>query len=229
MPELIDVSGKTILITDDNPVNVQLIKSILEKNGYRTASADNGKACIDMAAQINPDLILLDIVMPETSGIEVCRVLTENQPTQSIPVIFVTADTDNSTLKEAFEAGGTDYVCKPINNIELLARIKSVLIQRELTKQLMQDEKLQGILETAGAVCHELNQPLQYLSGCSELILMNLSDDHPVHKDISKMKLQIEKMGEITKKLMGITSCETRSYAGNNRILDINRSSESLF
>ncbi len=228
MSELIDVSGKTILITDDNSVNIQLIKSILKKNGYRTAGAGNGKDCLDMAATFNPDLILLDIMMPETSGIEVCRILKKNQSTQHIPIIFVTADTENSTLKEAFEAGGTDYVCKPINTIELLARIKSALIQQMLTKKLMQDEKLQGILETAGAICHELNQPLQYLSGCSELILMSLSDAHPVYKDISKMKKQIEKMGKITRKLMGITSYETRSYAGNKKILDIHKSSENI-
>ena len=227
MPELIDVSGKTILITDDNPVNIKLITGILTKNLYQTASAINGRECLEAAKNLSPDLILLDIMMPETSGIEVCKMLRHNKDTQNIPVIFVTADTDNATLKAAFEAGGTDYVCKPINNIELLARIKSALIQRELTKKLLLDEKLQGILETAGAICHELNQPLQYLSGSSELILMNLTDDSPVFKDISKMKQQIEKMGKITKKLMGITSYETRSYAGNKKILDIHKSSSS--
>ena len=126
MPELIDVSGKNILITDDNPVNVQLIKSILEKNGYCTASTDNGKDCIDMAARINPDLILLDIMMPETSGIEVCRVLTETQSTQNIPVIFVSALIDYDEKIRAFKSGAVDYITKPYHLSELNARIKAI-------------------------------------------------------------------------------------------------------
>ncbi len=228
MSYVLNVTKKTILITDDNPVNIKIIKTILEKTGYQTDSACNGKECIKISERINPDLILLDIKMPGTSGIAVCRSLKKQEYAQNIPIIFVTADTDNSTLKEAFEAGGTDYVHKPINRIELLARIKSALIQQEFTKKLILDEKLKVILEMAGAVCHELNQPLQYISGSSELLLMTTPKSDPLYEDLYKMKQQVDKMGKITKKLMGITTYETKNYVGETSIIDINKASKEV-
>ncbi len=226
MSDIFDITQKTILITDDNPVNIETMKLILEKTGYQIESASNGKECIEKTEKTKPDLILLDISMPGTSGISVCRSLKKQEYAHNIPIIFVTANTDNSTLKEAFEAGGTDYVRKPINRIELLARIKSALIQQELTRKLILDEKLKGVLEMAGAVCHELNQPLQFISGSSELLLMSIPKSDPLYEDISKIKNQVDKMGKITKKLMGITTYETRNYIGKTKIIDIDESSK---
>ena len=221
----LDMSGKLILITDDNPVNIEFIKLILEKNRYRTSCATNGEECIQITEKIRPDLILLDISMPKMSGINVCRILKENKEVQHIPIIFVTAHTDNATLKDAFDSGGTDYVRKPINKIELLARIQSALIAQELTLKIVRDEKLKSILEMAGAVCHELNQPLQYIAGATELLLMNLEKKHPHFEDLHKIKEQVDRMGAITRKLMGITSYETRDYVGETRIVDLDKSS----
>jgi len=219
------ISSKTILITDDNQVSVQFMDTILKKNGYQTVSALNAKDCLKYAVENQPDLILLDISMPETSGIEVCKKLRQTSRTNHIPIIFVTANTDDSVLSTAFEAGGTDYVRKPVNRIELLARIKSVLVNQELTIKRVQEEKLQGILEMAGAVCHELNQPLQLIAGYTELSLTELSQDDPMFESITKIKVHVDKMGEITKKLMGITSYETKHYGGRTKIVDIDRSS----
>ncbi len=228
MSDILEPTTKTILITDDNPVNVQTISKILQKIGYKTDAADNGKTCIEKTKNIQPDLILLDISMPETSGITVCKTLRKKSYAKTIPIIFVTAHTDNTTLKQAFDSGGTDYVRKPINRIELLARIKSALIQQELIKNLILDEKLKSVLEMAGAVCHELNQPLQYISGSLELLLMSLPRNDAQYEEITKIKGQVDKMGKITKKLMSITTYETTSYVGNTRIIDIHSSSKGL-
>lgn len=225
MTDILEITTKTILITDDNPVNVKTVALILQKVGYQTESAYSGRECIEKTKDTNPDLILLDINMPEASGITVCNTLRKEVLTQNTPIIFVTAHTDNATLKEAFESGGTDYVRKPVNKIELLARIKSALIQQELIRNLIMDEKLKGILEMAGAVCHELNQPLQYISGSLELLLMALSQKDPNYEEIAKVKRQVDKMGRITKKLMGITTYETTEYVGDTKIIDIYGSS----
>lgn len=225
MSDIPEITAKKILITDDNPVNIKTTTLILERAGYLTESAYNGKECIEKTKSVNPDLILLDISMPETSGLTVCKTLRKNNHAKNIPIIFVTAHTDNTTLKEAFDSGGTDYVRKPVNKIELLARIKSALIQQELIKKLILEEKLEGVLEMAGAVCHELNQPLQFISGSLELLLMSLPHEDPRYQDITKIKFQVEKMGKITKKLMGITTYETTKYVGNTRIIDIHGSS----
>lgn len=217
---------RNILIVDDAPANLRVLVEILMSE-YEISVSTNGPEAVEIATSKNqPDLVLLDIMMPDMDGYEVCRVLRGNQQTKDIPVIFVTANTDDETLKVAFEAGGTDYVRKPVNRIELLARIQSALTQQELTKKLLEEEKLEGVLEMAGAVCHELNQPMQAISGFAQLLIMEMSEDDPQYEYASIIKNQVDKMGEITKKLMRITKYETVDYIESTKIIDINKASE---
>lgn len=91
----------------------------------------------------------------------------------------------------------------------------------------VQKERLQGALEMSGSICHELNQPLQYVSGSAEILLMDLAESDPFFVTVTKMKAQIDRMGDITKKLMGITSYRTRDYVGGRKIIDIDKASET--
>ena len=226
MSDTIDLSGNTILVVDDDTISIQMVQAILEKSGFHIITATSGKECIQKAKKNKPQLILLDIKMPEMSGIEVCQILQNDQETRNIPVIFVTADTDNSTLEEAFYAGGTDYVCKPINRVELTARINSAITQRILAERLMEKGKLTAILELAGGVCHELNQPLQVVSGYTTLLMSEIPEDDSRHEMIVTIGEQVERIAEITRKLMNITRYKTRQYLGDSKIIDINRASE---
>jgi len=228
MQNVIDVSGSTLLLVDDSPVSSLLVSLILKKHSdYCTVRVWDGQACIKKAKEVKPDLILLDIQMPEMNGIEVCKALRKDEQTYDIPVIFVTASTDNETLKEAFESGGNDYVRKPVNKIELLARIKSVLIHKKMKKKLMEEEKLKGVLEMAGGICHELNQPMQVVSGYSELLLMDMGKDNSAYPYIKMIKKQTDEMGSITRKLMRITEYETHEYIEGSRIIDIDKASNA--
>ena len=229
MHDAIDVSGSTLLVVDDSPVSSMLVSLILKKHSdYCTVRVWDGQACIKKAKEVKPDLILLDIQMPGMNGIEVCKVLKKDERTRDIPVIFVTASTDNGTLKEAFESGGNDYVRKPVNKIELLARIKSVLLHKKMEKKLMEEEKLNGVLEMAGGICHELNQPMQVVSGYSELLLMDIEKDNSAYPYIKMIKEQTDEMGSITKKLMRITKYETRDYIEGSRIIDIDKAASAV-
>ncbi len=229
MPDIMDVSGSTIVVVDDSPVSSMLVSLILNKHSdYRTVRVWDGQSGIKKAREIKPDLILLDIQMPAMNGIEVCKVLKKDERTRDIAVIFVTASTDNETLKEAFESGGSDYVRKPVNKIELLARIKSVLLHKKMEKKLMEEEKLNGVLEMAGGICHELNQPMQVVSGYSELLLMDIAKDNSAYPYIKMIKEQTDEMGSITKKLMRITKYETRDYIEGSRIIDIDKASSAV-
>jgi CheY-like chemotaxis protein len=229
MHDAIDVSGSTLLVVDDSPVSSMLVSLILRKHSdYCTVRVWDGQACIKKAKEVKPDLILLDIQMPGMNGIEVCKVLKKDERTRDIPVIFVTASTDNETLKEAFESGGNDYVRKPVNKIELLARIKSVLLHKKMEKKLMEEEKLNGVLEMAGGICHELNQPMQVVSGYSELLLMDIEKDNSAYPYIKMIKEQTDEMGSITKKLMRITKYETRDYIEGSRIIDIDKAASAV-
>ena len=228
MPDIIDVSGSTILVVDDSPVSSMLVCMMLKKNSdYRTARVWDGLECIKKTKEVKPDLILLDIQMPGMNGIEVCKVFKKDERTCDIPVIFVTASTDDDTLRQAFDAGGTDYVRKPVNKIELLARIKSALVHRKMEKKLLEEERLRGVLEMAGGICHDLNQPMQVVSGYSELLFMDMEKDNSAYPYIKMIKEQTDEMGSITQKLMRITKYETRDYIEGSRIIDINKASNA--
>lgn len=112
-----------ILVVDDNPQNLRVAVSVLEESGYECALAVSGAEVVAFAESEQPDLILLDIMMPEVDGYEVCRLLKQNEMTRDIPVIFLTARADPADLVRGFEAGAVDYVTKPFSHPELKARV----------------------------------------------------------------------------------------------------------
>lgn len=112
-----------ILAVDDKPQNLQFLGKLMADNGYDVGVAQNGHQALEFVKKNSPDLVLLDIMMPDMDGYEVCRQLKSNLSTRHIPIIFVTAKTDSEDIVKGFEAGSVDYVTKPFNSAELLARI----------------------------------------------------------------------------------------------------------
>jgi class 3 adenylate cyclase len=124
-----------ILIVDDTPANIQALVGILKHNGHQTSVATNGKQALDILGRLFPDLILLDIMMPEMDGFEACRRIKENPVWRNIPVIFLTAKTETADIVRAFELGAVDYVPKPFNAHELLARVNTHLTLDRLHRE----------------------------------------------------------------------------------------------
>lgn len=216
---------RKILIVDDDELNLKLIDLILQREGYETALVKDSLKVLSVVQSFDPCLILLDIEMPGLSGLEVCRQLKKSQKFKEIPVIFVTGNTDDETIKKAFAVGGHDYVRKPLNQIELLTRIRVASARIELIEHIKQEEKLKGILEMAGTVCHEFNQPLQVISGSAELLLLDIAPDAP-GRDLAETIIgQTLRLGSINRKLMQITRYEKKQYAGNNTIIDLEKAS----
>ena len=116
----------TILIVDDEPIGRQLIDAILYKEGYNLEFAENGKEAFEKAKSLNPDLILMDVMMPEIDGFEVCQMLRSDQEMVNVPIILVTALDDIDSRIRGLEAGADDYISKPFDRLELLARIKII-------------------------------------------------------------------------------------------------------
>jgi len=114
-----------ILVVDDNTKNVQLLAKLLSDKGYYVDYALSGSGALEMVNAENFDIILLDIMMPEMDGFEVCEKLKQNKVTKDLPVIFLTAKTDIDSIKKAFQHGGLDYISKPFNHEELLSRVKT--------------------------------------------------------------------------------------------------------
>jgi DNA-binding response OmpR family regulator len=114
-----------IVVVDDNPRNIQVLANLLAENNYEPAVFLDGQDALDFIIRERPDLILLDIMMPEMDGYEVCRILKKRSDTKGIPIIFITAKTETNDIVKGFEVGAVDYVTKPFNNLELLARVKT--------------------------------------------------------------------------------------------------------
>jgi two-component system alkaline phosphatase synthesis response regulator PhoP len=134
------VAKERILIVDDEKNIVEAVKYNLEAEGYRTLVARDGAAAIESARRNLPDLILLDWMLPEINGLEVCRLLRQEEKTRRIPVIMLTVKSDETDKVLGLEMGADDFVTKPFSQRELLARIKAVLRRREAAPD---EERLQ--------------------------------------------------------------------------------------
>jgi CheY-like chemotaxis protein len=126
-----------ILIADDNLQNCELLDAYLSETGepYETAMAYDGQAALAKVAEFQPDLILLDIMMPKLSGYEVCKRLRQNPATQTIPVLMVTALNEMGDIEKAVQAGADDFLTKPVHRLELTTRVRSLLRVRHLTNE----------------------------------------------------------------------------------------------
>jgi two-component system, OmpR family, alkaline phosphatase synthesis response regulator PhoP len=151
----------TILIVDDNPQNVELLQAFLESLPVRIITAYDGAEALSMVAQHNPDLILLDVMMPQISGFQVCRKLKSDPKTKDIQILMVTALNELGDIEQATEVGTDDFVSKPVNKFELLTRVKSLLRVRHLKS--------------------ELERALTYLSEVEEDVTFYTC---PAHKDV---------------------------------------------
>lgn len=122
-----------ILIVDDVPKNLQVLGNILRNKNYKIAAATGGRQAVDMVDKIRPDLVLLDIMMPGMDGFEVCKEIKSRPETAGIPIIFLTAKTATDDIVKGFSAGAVDYVTKPFNAAELLARVDTHLKLKRLS------------------------------------------------------------------------------------------------
>ena len=126
----------TILVVDDNPQNVELMQAYLESLNCTTEVASDGVEALAKVPRIRPDLIILDIMMPKLSGFEVCRRLKAAPKFADIPILMVTALNEMGDIERGVESGTDDFLSKPINKLELLTRVKSLLRVRHLKGQL---------------------------------------------------------------------------------------------
>jgi two-component system alkaline phosphatase synthesis response regulator PhoP len=125
-----------ILVVDDNRENLELLEAYLEDIDCRTISACDGPEALDIVRKDKPDLVLLDIMMPKMSGFEVCRKLKADPATTDIPIIMVTALNEFGDMQRGVDCGTDDFVSKPVNKIEMLTRVKTMLKLKHLTDKL---------------------------------------------------------------------------------------------
>ena len=137
-----------LLIADDNQQNRELLEAYLIEEGYEIVMATNGQETLDLVADQQPDLILLDIMMPRLSGYEVCQQLKDAAATTDIPILMVTALNEMGDIERAVAAGCDDFLTKPVNRLELTTRVRSLLRVRHLTNE--RDRLLAYLVEVDG-------------------------------------------------------------------------------
>ncbi|BDA70256.1 response regulator receiver sensor signal transduction histidine kinase [Rivularia sp. IAM M-261] len=183
----------TILLVDDNPANLSVLSDALDQEGFEIWVAKSGRVALERVKYALPDLILLDIMMPEIDGYETCRQLKANSQTQNIPIIFMTALSDTANKVEGFQIGAVDYITKPFQQEEVISRVRLHLKLHELAEKLeqkntlleenfaelslayknlkqmqiklIQSEQLSSVGQMISGIAHEINNPVNFIYG----------------------------------------------------------------
>lgn len=165
---------ESIVVVDDTPENLRLLIEILSEQGYRVRPAPNGELGLGSIEKEPPDLILLDILMPDMDGFEVCRRLKADERLRDIPVIFISALNEVFDKVTAFDVGGVDYITKPFQVEEVLARVRTHLTLVSLRRSL--EAQVVELDAYAHTVAHDLKNPLVTLLGFSSLMLDDIEN-----------------------------------------------------
>jgi signal transduction histidine kinase len=164
--------NETVLIVDDNPINLKVIANCLSKPGYKVIAADDGPSAIELSEKAQPGIILLDVMMPGMDGYETCAILKSKKETRDIPILFLTARSETADKVNGFHVGGADYITKPYQETEVLARVRTHLTiasqNRRLQAMLAERERFMKI------AAHDLRNPLSII-----LLLASLENKEP--------------------------------------------------
>ena len=195
------------------------------QEGYEVLTAYDGNEGIEKAYSTLPDLILLDVMMPDISGFEVCKILVNDERTKHIPIILVTARAGAEDTKEGLEAGAFDYIKKPFNRVELMARVKSALKLSDANQMVLQIEKRTTYVATIVTANHKIKQPLTLLSLSSTAIKKELEKEEiskeSILNRIKYIDAAIKDISDVLDKLNSITNPELSDYAKDVKMIRV--------
>ena len=208
-----------ILVVDDQSINVRMLEHKLENIGMEVYTASNGKECLQKVKETHPDIILLDIMMPEMDGIETCKHLKADPKTESIPIIFITVKSNKESKLEGLEIGAYDYITKPIDLDETIARIHTQLrIQSTHNENIKLHQRLAEAKRdaTVGAVtqgiAHNLNNLLGVAMGYLDLLKMNPQDSQKVEKNSELIQQALSRIAGIIRQLSTMAARNQQTY-----------------
>ncbi|MCY7334087.1 MAG: hybrid sensor histidine kinase/response regulator [Pseudanabaena sp. CAN_BIN31] len=235
-----DLSNASILIVDDTIYNIQLLSLMLVRQGYEVRQATSGLEALAQVNQQPPDIILLDIRMPELNGYEVCMRLKANPETKNIPVIFISSIEESTEKVEAFSVGGVDYISKPFQLIEVLARIETHLrlcsLQKKLQEQneqlklsaevlarsLKQERELSQMkTDFISIVSHEFRTPLTTIQSASELLEYYEWTKEEKVEQLHQIQSEVKHMTELMEDVLFLSNGNTNRTKINLTQFDI--------
>lgn len=223
-----------ILIVDDTPFNLTLLMEILNGAGYQVRPVPSGKLALTAVTMVKPDLILLDIMMPDLDGYEVCQQLKENEATRDIPIIFISAISEVADKVRAFEAGGVDYIVKPVQPQEVIARVKTHLELRSLQRELEQsNQKLQELDRQKNALlsmaAHDLRNPIGAIDAMADLLLCQeeLLEDEQAEL-VRDIRSASQFMLTLLNDLLSVSAIESGNLSLNLQVINVSEQLERI-
>lgn len=210
----------TILIVDDEEIGRNTLEALLYANDYQLIFADSGQETIRQVKTLSPDLILLDVMMPGMDGFETCQHLKSDDRWKHIPIILVTALDSKTDLARGFEVGADDFVSKPVNSLELQARVRSMLRLKTQFDELQTTLKLREDL--ANMIVHDMRSPLTAILGVSELLQRKLvTSDSQANLQI--LQRQVLRLQTFINDLLTMAKMDAGNLILNREPVDINQ------
>jgi signal transduction histidine kinase len=203
-----------ILVVDDLPQNLQVVGAMLRAAGYQVVPATSGEQALRFARNPSPDLVLLDVMMPDMEGFEVCRRLKAAPETAAIPVIFLTAAVETGRIVQGFGAGAVDYVTKPFNSAELLARVRTHLELKHSRETLERAARQLRSLdneknEFLGIVAHDLKNPICSFIGIAQYVLAKPGIERAELKELAEdILLECGRLLQLVQNLLDVNALE---------------------
>jgi two-component system, sensor histidine kinase and response regulator len=214
------LDGATVLVVDDSEMNVELLADMMERSNLKALVAMSGAEALQLARVHLPEIILLDITMPEMNGYDVCRQLKLDAVTADIPVIFISALDDLDDIIEGFDAGGVDYITKPFRFREVLARVSNQLVMYRQKRQIekmryrerQQFEKMDNLRQQfIGSATHDLKNPLFVISGYTDMLeaVLDVADNEQAQKSIEAIRRGVGKMNTLIADILDLLQLES--------------------
>jgi signal transduction histidine kinase len=206
------MQSEKILVVDDNVDNVDLLSKRFRSLGYTVDEAFDGQEALDRVAVSIPDLIILDIMMPRLDGFEVCQRLKAKPETRLIPIIMLTAKRELPDKIKGLDTGADDYVTKPFNPRELVARAKSLLQRRSSEQRKATEDKLGALGQMAEGVAHEVRNPMVSIGGFARRIHQQLPEGDPLKEYASHIIKEVERLETMIEEIVRFKSLMITPY-----------------
>ena len=217
-----------VLIVDDTPANLRVLSRLLSDNGYKVRPVPSGRLALEAVKASEPDIIFLDIRMPDMDGYEVCGELKSNDATSDIPVIFISALNELEDKVRGFEVGAVDFITKPFQEGEVLARLETHLTirnqRRQIADQLEQLRQLEILRENlAQMIVHDLNNPLHGILGFIQLLRQEIAeiDNDKIDRYASSIETSVKWSVDMIRAILDVGKIESGEMQINPKDIDI--------